>query len=168
MTATRETVGVLSDTHLSGPTEPFLTLCEQHFDDCARILHAGDVVDISVLQALEARWRVEAVRGNMDQVGEVSRLPRRRLVQVGGVDVGLVHGSGGGLDMAERVIAAFGEAPPPVIIHGHTHLPEDRVVDGIRILNPGSPTDPRRAPYPCLARLTVEGGDVRFELVPLA
>ncbi len=167
MTATRETVGVLSDTHLGGPTEPFLALCEQHFADCARILHAGDVVDICVLQALEARWQVEAVRGNMDHLGAVTRLPRMRVVQVGGLDIGLVHGSGSGLNMAERVIAAFGEAPPPVIIHGHTHLAEDRVVDGIRILNPGSPTDPRRAPYPSLARLTVDGADVRFDILPI-
>lgn len=162
-----ETVGVLSDTHLHDATPRLLALCERHFAGCARILHAGDVTEAAVLEVLGRRWRIEAVRGNMDLSPEVAGLPRRRLVTVGGLPIGLCHGAHPQSELHARLRAAFGEPPPQVIVHGHTHLATDETVDGVRFLNPGSPTDPRNAPYPSLARLTVNGGGVTFEIVPL-
>ncbi len=171
MSESAETVGVLSDTHLSGPTPELLRLCEDHFKDCQRLLHAGDVVSGSVLDALSERWHVEAVRGNMDFAPELARLPRRRLVTVGGLSIGLIHGGGAPAGIEQRVVAAFAqgeEDPPPVIIHGHTHRPVDDVLLGVRILNPGSATEARHAPHRSVGRLTVDRGGVRFEILPVA
>jgi len=77
-----EVIGVISDTHLSGPRPDLLALLRSHLGDCTRLVHCGDVVDPSVLEALGQKWEVLAVRGNMDpDLG----IPRRsvHLVQDG-------------------------------------------------------------------------------------
>lgn len=162
-----ETVGVLSDTHLSTCTPELLALCEAHFADCDRILHAGDWVTYEVLRALEDLWQVDAVRGNMDFDPDLRRLPQTRVVTVGGGQVGLCHGHGAPGGIEARVVTAFGDAPPPVIVFGHSHAPTDTQYHGIRLINPGSPTDRRWAPFRSVGRLTVTDGQVDFEIIPL-
>lgn len=162
-----ETVGVLSDTHLSVCTPELLAVCEAHFGACDRILHAGDAVSDDVLRALGAHWRVEAVRGNMDADPALRRLPDTRVVTVGGLPVGLYHGHGAPGGIEARVVAAFGETVPSVIVYGHSHTAADGVFAGVRLLNPGSPTDRRWAPYRSVGRLTVCGDHVDFEIIPL-
>ena len=162
-----ETVGVLSDTHLHDATPALLAACERYLGDCARLLHAGDITEAAVLEALGRRWRGEAVRGNMDFSPSLAHLRRRRMVQVGGLSIGLTHGSGGQSGLEERLLDAFGDAPPAVIIHGHSHRASDRFYQGVRFLNPGSATDPRDGSSPSLGRLTVTGDTVTFEILPL-
>ncbi|MDY0003853.1 MAG: metallophosphoesterase family protein [Polyangia bacterium] len=164
----QESVGVISDTHLEEASQALLAAVRRHLAGCERILHAGDITEAPVLEALGGLFRVEAVRGNMDFGSGTSGLPRRRLVQVGGLTVGLIHGSGGPSGQYERLLEAFGDDPPPVIVHGHSHRAGDLVFRGVRFLNPGSATAPRGDAPPTIGRLTVAGGVViGFEILPL-
>ncbi|MFH2007431.1 MAG: metallophosphoesterase family protein [bacterium] len=162
-----ETVGVLSDTHLGECTAELLKVCETHFHDCERILHAGDVVSLAVLRGLAPRWEVLAVRGNMDFAPDLRELPRRRVVQVGGLWVGLRHGDGGAGSIESRLLGEFGSRPPPAIVYGHTHEAADLTFQGVRLLNPGSPTDRRWAPYRSVARLTINGDRIDFKIIAI-
>jgi predicted phosphodiesterase len=86
-------------------------------------------------------------------------------VTVGGLAVGLYHGHGAPGGIEARVVAAFGNAPPPVIVFGHSHTAVDTVFQGVRLVNPGSPTDRHWAPFRSLGRLTVAGDQVDFEII---
>lgn len=161
-------IGVLSDTHLNNLTPELLEICENHFKDCSKIFHAGDVTNPLVLEELNAHgWEVLAVRGNMDLHPGLAHIPRKRVVKLGDVSVGMCHGWGGPGSIKERVLGEFQSSPPSIILYGHTHNADDSTYGGVRFLNPGSPTDKRRAPFASAARLLVQGKDVNFELIRL-
>ncbi len=158
-------IGLLSDTHLQSLSSDLLEKCRTHFGDCPLIFHAGDVTAPGVLTELETYgWKVVAVRGNMDVHPELGKLPRKRVVNIGELSVGLCHGWGAPASIKERILAEF-SSPPQVIVYGHTHQFDDSSYGGVRFLNPGSPTDKRWAPYKSMARLVVEGMDVRCEMI---
>jgi putative phosphoesterase len=108
------------------------------------ILHTGDVTAASVLAELESFGPLAAVHGNMDEPELRASLPGRRVVEAEGHRIGLVHDARGAAGRHERLLDAFPECD--VIAYGHTHLPEVAKVGETWILNPGSPTERRRAP----------------------
>lgn len=138
-------------------------------DECLRILaaadlivHAGDFVAASVLEELEQLAPVAAVHGNRDDASLRSRLPERLVVEATGVRLGVVHDGGHRAGRHERVRSWFPDCD--VVVYGHTHLPEAVRVGAVWIVNPGSPTERRRAPARSMAVL--EAGEPR--LIPLA
>jgi uncharacterized protein len=165
--APAETILVISDTHLERCSPGLLTQLARHGEGCRRLVHAGDITTASVIEALSRRFEVVAVRGNMDPVFQGTELPQRLVIDVGGVQVGIQHGEGGPEAMELRLLTAFAPQPPPVIVYGHTHRASDRTVQGVRLVNPGSPTDRRWAPFRSLGLLAVSGGEVSFSIVPL-
>ena len=119
--------------------------------DCIRlleqadfILHTGDITAASVLAELESFGPVAAVHGNMDEPDLRASLPGRRVVEAEGHRIGLVHDARGAGGRHERLLQEFPDCD--VIAYGHTHVPEVVRVGEIWILNPGSPTERRRAP----------------------
>jgi hypothetical protein len=108
------------------------------------ILHVGDVVAEAVLRELEAYAPVEAVFGNMDEPALQSALPERRVVEVDGVRIGLVHIPGPRAGREERLRAWFPGCD--AVVYGHTHRPQLEHHGGVWIVNPGSPTERRRSP----------------------
>jgi putative phosphoesterase len=129
------------------------------------ILHAGDVVAASVLRELEAFAPVEAVYGNMDEPALRAELPERRVVEVEGVRIGLVHIPGARAGREERLVSWF--AGCGAVVYGHTHVPQVEQYRGVWILNPGSPTERRRAPHRSLIVLEVAGDRLDASLVEL-
>jgi uncharacterized protein len=127
------------------------------------ILHAGDVVAASVLRELEAYAPVEAVFGNMDDPALQAALPERRVVELEGVRVGLVHLPGPRAGREERMLSWFPGCD--AVVYGHTHVPQLEQHRGVWILNPGSPTERRRAPARSLLVLTVDSGRLDIEQV---
>jgi uncharacterized protein len=107
------------------------------------ILHTGDLTAASVLNELGAFAPVAAVHGNMDEPALRTALPGRLVVEAEGMSIGLVHDAGGTTTRHARLLEAFPECD--VIAYGHTHLPEVSCVGEKWILNPGSPTERRRA-----------------------
>jgi hypothetical protein len=108
------------------------------------VLHVGDLTAASVLEELRALAPVEAVHGNMDEWPLQELLPERRVVEAGGLRIGLVHDAGPAAGRHERLRAAFPGCG--LVAYGHTHLPEVTLDAGVWIVNPGSPTERRRAP----------------------
>jgi len=111
------------------------------------VLHAGDWVDVSLLDELERRaQRLVACWGNNDGAELRSRLPERADVTLGGVRFTVTHetGASGGRDA--RMARLYPDTD--VLVFGHSHIPWDTTADtGLRLLNPGSPTDRRRQPF---------------------
>lgn len=118
-----------------------------------------------MLEEISAHFEVIAVRGNMDFGPEMEGLPRRRVVRIGSLDVGLRHGDGSPNGIEERILAEFGAPPPDLIVYGHTHRAADRLVGGVRFVNPGSPVHGRSESGGSVGRLTVTGTRARFEII---
>lgn len=148
-------IGVLSDTHVPAIAPSLPAAVFELFKDCELILHAGDIVELSVLDELRAIAPVEAVAGNMDG-GDVHRaLPVKKIIPVGKFRIGLIHGKWK-LDIQKEMIRKEFDKVD-LIVYGHSHSPFWGMVDGVLFLNPGSPTDKRWAPFNSVAIL--EAGD---------
>ena len=134
----------------------------QAAERCDAILHAGDVAEAWVLKALERCAPVLAVRGNVDDPELHALLPDVRVVEVGGVRLGLTHGHlGRGRGAAQQARSLLEGTGVQAVVFGHSHQPLlERGPDGVLLLNPGSPTDPRRAPRPSFAWVEVEEGEL--------
>jgi putative phosphoesterase len=147
-------VVVTGDTHL-GPRRrrPLPAALLAACAEADHILHTGDVTDVQLLDELAALAPLDGVAGNCDGWDVAARLPGEQTVEIGGVQIALVHDPGPERDRRARLRARYPGAR--AVCFGHTHLPvcEDR--DGFLLLNPGSPTERRRAPRHSYAELTV-------------
>jgi len=126
------------------------------------VVHAGDWVDVALLDGLLARARsVLGCWGNNDGAALRARLPEVARATVGGVRVAVVHETGPREGRERRVDAAYG-ADTDLLVFGHSHVPWDSTTPGgLRLLNPGSPTDRRRQPHATWQSCTLTGGNVR-------
>jgi putative phosphoesterase len=131
-------IGVLSDTHLKEPHSEFKKVIEFHFRDVEKILHAGDFVDWSVAEYLLSLKELIAVCGNMDPPDIRKAFPHKRIIEIGGFRIGLIHGGGSPFGIESRVKEEFDEVA--AIVYGHTHTPANHQVKNILFFNPGSPT----------------------------
>lgn len=138
-------IGVVSDTHLSrgGPALPRPLIEGLKDPPVEAILHAGDITHPEVLRALFEIAPVIAVAGNNDPPELVTELGRKRIVTLGGVKIGLIHGDGWRGSAASRALQAFAADPVEVIVFGHSHVPLIERHGDRWLFNPGSPTDKR-------------------------
>lgn len=127
------------------------------------ILHAGDLVEASVLEVLRELAPVAAVAGNMDHPEVRALLPERRVVEVEGRKIGLVHGSGPPLGIERRVLAGFSGVD--AVVFGHTHSPLVEERKGVLLINPGTPNDLRFSKRLSYAVIEVSEGELRAEIV---
>ena len=158
-------IGVLSDTHLPDNAAAALFLQElaaRHFADVELILHAGDVVAPGVLAAL-APCPVYGVRGNMDPPG----FPHKRLLEIDGLRIGLIHGWGPPAGLVARIRGEFVDTPLDCLVFGHSHAPVCRREHGLLLFNPGSATDRRTMPRCSVGRLEIEAGSIRGRIILL-
>lgn len=146
-------IGILSDTHLTGPTDFFRAQVKACFGGADMIFHAGDLTELGVLEAF-AGWELHAVRGNMCSAAVGVALPLKKIVQVGRFRIGLIHGAGYGPDIEERLWNEFGLVD--CIVYGHTHRPVCHKKGPVLFINPGSFTAlGRHGPAGTYALLTV-------------
>ena len=150
-----------SDTHLPRRARDLPEPLWAAIDAADVVVHAGDWVDVGLLDALEARAaRLVGVHGNNDGPALRARLPEVARVQLGGMRFAVVHETGAAAGRERRCAAAFPDAD--VLVFGHSHIPWDTTAtrgDGtaLRLLNPGSPTDRRR--QPTYTWMTAQVGD---------
>lgn len=129
------------------------------------VLHAGDFTAASVLDELRGFAPIEAVHGNMDDAELRALLPERRVVDLAGHRIGMVHDPGPKAGRAARLAAWFPGCD--LVVYGHTHLPELVTVGAVRLLNPGSPTERRRAPHRTMATVTISDGELDTNICSL-
>lgn len=160
-------VAVISDTHLPRGGRRLPNACVERLRAAEMILHAGDVVSASVFEELEALGPpVHAVHGNMDDAALCELLPETRVVDVGGLHIGMTHDPGPRAGREERLLARFPGCA--AVVYGHTHEPQAARAGEAWILNPGSPTERRRAPSHTMLMLEVRGSRIEPELIRLS
>ena len=116
-----------------------------------------------MLHDLESLAPVEAVHGNLDDPALKQALPERRVVEIERARIGLVHIPGERVGREERLASWFPGCH--AVVYGHTHMPQVDRHRGVWILNPGSPTERRRAPTRSMLVLEVEGTGLEPKLV---
>jgi putative phosphoesterase len=137
-------IAIVGDTHLPRGSRALPARCVELLREASLVLHVGDLTAASLLEELRALAPVEAVHGNMDEWPLQELLPERRVVEAENLRIGLVHDAGPAAGRHERLRAAFPGCG--LVAYGHTHLPEVTLDAGVWIVNPGSPTERRRAP----------------------
>ncbi|MFD1210863.1 metallophosphoesterase family protein [Arthrobacter sp. GCM10027362] len=132
------------------------------------VFHAGDWVCVELLDELRLRAvQLVGVYGNNDGAALRARLPEVARVELEGVRFAMVHETGQARGREARADERFPDAD--VLVFGHSHIPWDTVTPrGMRLLNPGSPTDRRRQPFCSYLTAVAEAGQLRdVELIPL-
>ncbi|MEU4833866.1 metallophosphoesterase family protein [Streptosporangium sp. NPDC023615] len=157
-------VVVLSDTHAPRRWKSCPPAVAEHLRSADAILHAGDVCVAGVIDELASYAPVHVVKGNNDGPDVVA--PETLELDLGGLRVAMIHDSGTAQGRLARMRRRFPSAD--LVVFGHSHIPMDQAADGLRIFNPGSPTDRRRQPHGTLGTLRVEDGRlVEARIVPV-
>jgi putative phosphoesterase len=155
---------VVSDTHMPRMAKSLpARLVRELENGTDLVLHAGDWTDESVYQQLVRYAPVEGVAGNNDGESLLSRFGLRKKIVCNDVKIGLVHGHGPNVRLTaeHRAAAAFEADEVDLVVFGHSHIPVHKTQAGIRMFNPGSPTDKRRQKQYSFGILQIEGRDIR-------
>ncbi|MEU8465171.1 metallophosphoesterase [Streptomyces sp. NPDC029003] len=160
---------LISDTHLPKRAK---TLPAALLEECARadvVIHAGDWTDEDAYALVAEHAReLLGVHGNNDTPGLCARLPEVARAVLEGVRVGVVHETGAAAGREARCARRFPDLD--VLVFGHSHIPWDTTAPGgLRLLNPGSPTDRRRQPFHTYMTAVASGGaltEVRLHRLP--
>jgi putative phosphoesterase len=128
-------IGVISDTHLSKPTEALRHINEKIFADVSMVLHAGDLTRLAILETFSDK-DVIAVAGNMDRHDVTANLRPREIIEIEGYRIGLIHGWGSPNNLENKVFNCFQKVH--AIVYGHTHRASNRLRDGVLMFNPGA------------------------------
>ncbi|TDN92034.1 metallophosphoesterase [Microbacterium sp. BK668] len=156
---------LISDTHIPGRARRLPEAVLREADAADLIVHAGDWVAASVLDELEDHGEVIGVFGNNDGAELRGRLPDIARRTIEGLRFAVVHETGDAKTRERRMDVAFPDAD--VLVFGHSHIPWDTVTPGgLRLLNPGSPTDRRRQPVHTMMTAVVDtSGRVEVDLL---
>ncbi len=151
---------LLADTHLPKRAKDLPAPVWAEVDTADVVVHAGDWVDVPLLDQLEERARrLVACYGNNDGPALRARLPEVGRAEIDGLRLAVVHETGDKAGRERRCSAAYPDVD--VLVFGHSHIPWDTTTEsGLRLLNPGSPTDRRRQPHCTYMTLTVRHGAV--------
>lgn len=156
---------LIADTHVPARARRLPTEVLDAAASVDVVVHAGDWVDVATLDLLESRARVlHGVYGNNDGPELRARLPEAARFTVEGLSVAVVHETGPARRREERMDLEFPGVD--LLVFGHSHIPWDTVTPrGVRLLNPGSPTDRRRQPRCTMMWVRVDGREVEVEIV---
>jgi uncharacterized protein len=156
---------LLADTHVPKRARDLPDEVWAAVDAADVVVHAGDWVEVGLLDRLEERSRrLVACWGNNDGPALRARLPEVARVELDGLRLAVVHETGAAAGREARCAAAYPDVD--VLVFGHSHIPWDTTADtGLRLLNPGSPTDRRRQPH--CTYLTASVADGRIDDVEL-
>ncbi|MBT2518995.1 metallophosphoesterase [Streptomyces sp. ISL-90] len=152
---------ILADTHVPKRARDLPPALWAAIEAADLVIHAGDWVDVSLLDEIEARAaRLVGVVGNNDGAALRARLPEIAAEVVDGLRFAVVHETGQAAGRELRMDAAFPDTD--VLVFGHSHIPWDTVTPaGMRLLNPGSPTDRRRQPTGTFMTAVADEGRIR-------
>ena len=158
----------LSDTHAPRRWRSCPPRVAAHLRGADLILHAGDVCTAGVLDELSAFAPVRAVLGNNDGPDVAAwGAPESVQLDLDGLQVAMIHDRGQTAGRIARMRRRFPGAA--LVVFGHSHIPLDQSAGGLRIFNPGSPTDRRRQPHGTIGLLTISAGRLQqARIVPVS
>ncbi len=157
-------LAIVSDTHMPRGSRELPAACVAHLREADAILHCGDFFGAELLQRFQAFGPpLHAIHGNVDERALREALPARRVVEVAGARIGMVHDPGPRIGRLARLRRAFPGAG--AVVFGHTHLPQHEHLEDFQIFNPGSPTERRRAPAHTMGMASLQNGRLVFELI---
>lgn len=142
----RMKLGVVADTHMPMRGHRLPKVLVEGLKGVDLIIHAGDFVAPAVVDMLEELAPVDGVMGNNDGEEIFRRFGRKKLLELNGFRIGIVHGDGYGRSTEEVAFRTFRDDRPDIVIFGHSHIPFLGTDRGLLMFNPGSPTDKRRQP----------------------
>jgi uncharacterized protein len=165
-------IGLISDTHIPEARQELWPQVYEAFQNVDYILHAGDIHDLSVIDRLSAVATTFAARGNGDdglggrsRQPEDSRLRPAWLLELGGMQIGLVHDlplpeTTVGPTVRRAILRHFNRVHVDVVIHGDTHVESIHRIEGVLCVNPGSPTFPHNLTtrHGTIGFLQIQGG----------
>jgi uncharacterized protein len=159
---------LLADTHLPTRAKALPDELWRAVDAADGVVHAGDWVDEATLDALAARTPLLlGCAGNNDGPALHARLPEVARAELDGVRLGVVHETGDAKGREARMDERFADLQ--LLVFGHSHIPWDSTTPrGLRLLNPGSPTDRRRQPFRTYAVAVLDAGRIEATLHRLA
>lgn len=158
---------VLSDTHVPERMEKLPRKLISRIGSEDVIFHAGDFVNWETFQELSGRATLHAVRGNMDHARIRQSLPEKKVVEIQGKRIGICHGWGSPVNLAQKVHGQFGQKCD-VLIFGHSHVPYNGKIGDTLMLNPGSLSWNMAPPFDATyGILTIEGDQVWAEILEL-
>jgi putative phosphoesterase len=152
---------LLADTHVPNRAKDLPAEVWAAVDEADVVVHAGDWVDVRLLDALETRSRrLIGCYGNNDGPPLRQRLPEVAYAELDGLRLAVVHETGGKDRRESRCAQRFPDTD--VLVFGHSHIPWDTTAaTGLRLLNPGSPTDRRRQPYATYMTAAIVSGQLQ-------
>jgi putative phosphoesterase len=159
---------IVSDTHIPKRARDLPSVLWNAIESADLVIHAGDWVEVALLDELEARSaQIVGVVGNNDGPDLRARLPEIATAMVDGIRLAVVHETGQAAGRERRMDAAFPDTD--LLVFGHSHIPWDTVSPaGMRLLNPGSPTDRRRQPAGTFMTATADDAALHdVQLVPI-
>jgi putative phosphoesterase len=133
-------IAVLADTHVNR-LDHFPKKIIDALSTVDLIIHAGDFTNVQVLKELKRLRGVKAVYGNMDSMELKTILPVKEIVEIENKRIGITHGSGGPWGIEERVRKMFESDRIDIIVYGHSHQSQNKVINDILFFNPGKATD---------------------------
>lgn len=149
-------IAVLADTHVN-ILEDLSKKIIDALSTVDLIIHAGDFTDVQLLKELKGLRTVKAVQGNMDSRELKVMLPAKEIVEIENKRIGITHGSGGPGGIEERVRKVFESDRIDIIVYGHSHQSQNKVIEDVLLFNPGKATD-------SFGILTINGG-VKGEII---
>jgi len=159
-------ISIISDTHMPKGSRRLPPACVERLRAADLIVHAGDLVALQVLEELQSYSKVIAVHGNVDYREVRRTLPETTEFDASDQRIAVIHDAGPAQGRLTRLKRRFPHAD--AVIFGHSHLPlHETTDDGFQILNPGSPTERRRAPWTSMGVATLRDGTLSFELIRL-
>ncbi|PDP89549.1 YfcE family phosphodiesterase [Glycomyces fuscus] len=149
---------IVSDTHVPRRARDLPEQVWHEVERADAVIHAGDWCDLASLERLDARASLlVGVHGNNDGPDLRARLPEVARATLGGVRFAVVHETGDARGREKRCQERFDDCD--VLVFGHSHIPWDTTApSGLRLLNPGSPTDRRRQPHHTYMTAVAEDG----------
>lgn len=139
--STAKTVGLISDTHIPVRASSLPKRVFEVFEKADFIVHAGDLVDMAVIDELEQLAPVLAVYGNMDGPEVRGKLPKTSSFKIFEWKIGVMHDPGAlfGMSKMREIVKQNGFN---VLVYGHTHNANIKWEGEVLFINPGSPTNP--------------------------
>jgi putative phosphoesterase len=130
-------IGVISDTHLKHVNSRIIDIYTGYFSDVDMIIHAGDLICEEIADFLSQK-PVHIVQGNMDNHDIKKKFPKKKILEISGFRLGLIHGWGSPLGIEKRIRSEFNDVH--AIIYGHSHRSTHHIDKGVIFFNPGTAT----------------------------